>query len=100
MTSVVRDFAQIPENKLYLATAPLTLLTSSGAASQVTTASGTVLRDMGTTVVDQATGDFLRKVQIVPTGGDAVVYGSGYIKFGGATYGGDGLGTSAVVRLN
>ncbi len=99
MTSICGEYAQIPDNKLYIATGSVTLLTSTGATTQVSVQSGTVLRDMGTTVV-LASGDILRKVQQVPTTGSSDPYTSGYIKLGGATYGGDGSGTSSVVRLN
>ncbi len=100
MTSIARDFAQIPENKLYIVTATMSLTDASGTNVGSSLSAGTVLRDMGKTIVDFETGNFLRKVQVVPTTGSSDPYGAGYIKIAGATYGGSGSGTSPVVRLN
>ncbi len=102
MTSVVRKFAQIPENKLYIVTSSggVALRNETDTENASFASEGWILRDMGKTVIFNAenplTSYVMRKVQIVTEDG----YGyTGYINIGGQTYGGDS-DVSGVALLN
>ncbi len=102
MTSVVRKFAQIPENKLYIVTSSsgTNLRNETDTANASFASQGWILRDMGKSVYFNAgntlTSYVLRKVQIVTEEGNGP---TGYIYLGGQTYGGDG-NASGVALLN
>ncbi len=130
MTSVERSHSQIPENKLYINVGAIQSTIYDGTVNgqgqlnkaawvtqvgALSTQGAVVLRDMGKYVylpgassgaASQST--ILRKVQLVPSGGqgyygtgfDGSGYYTGYISLGGQTYaGGNGVPT-AVARLN
>ncbi len=125
MSSAERTRAQLPANKLYVNVAGIqsTIFTENGTTvapwvvgrTELQTAGGAILRDLGKTVYlpsnESSSSPFqstiLRKVQLVVSGQPggmgntaADTYYTGYIKMGGQTYGGADAQLTAVARLN